>query len=93
MLDAGPVFSTGVHDAPLFTERTIPAFEKSVAPSRMEDDADPAVAGSTTRLRNGPPVPAVERNPVRPVVQVLPPSPERSTPQPFRPPLPSPVAA
>src|SRR5678815_2332405 len=90
MLDAGPVFSTGVHEAPLFTDRTMPAFENSVAPSRIDDDAEPAVAGSTMRLRNGPPAPAVERRPVTPVVHVLPPSPERSTPHPLSPPLPSP---
>src|SRR5689334_6901852 len=93
MLEAGPMLSTGVHDAPLFTERTIPAFVNSVAPSRMDDDAEPAVAGSTIRLRNGPPAPAVERKPVTPVDQLLPPSPERSTPHQLRPPFPSPVAA
>jgi hypothetical protein len=93
MLDAGPVFNTTVHDAPLFTDLTIPAFENRVAPSTMDDDDDPAVAGSTIKLKKAPDAPLVERNPVAPVDHVFPASPERRTPHPTNPPLPSPVAA
>src|SRR5437667_12757544 len=93
MLVTGPVFNTADQLVPLFVERTTPPLVKLIAPSKTLVLRLPAPAGSTTKALNVPLPPPVDRRQPVQVVQLLPASSDRRTPQPVRPPFPSPVAA